>query len=298
VARVPNPETTVGKMKASPSLLKELFKKEEDKVRTTSLEGVDLLTAYSRSPVTQWIVAAGIPVDQVTAPLWRSLALTAAIGIVLLGIGLAFAIRMAQEVARGEALQKLMVNELNHRVKNTLATVQSMAGQTFRNAINFVDARDKFDARLVALGRAHEVLSDQRWLSADLHEIVDGVFVPLGVKGSTRIAIRGPATALAPRTALMVSMVLHELATNAVKYGSLSNSDGRVTIDWSLSTVGKEKCVDLRWRESGGPKVTPPAAKGFGSRLIEQSVVAQLHGKAELVFADEGLRCEIQFPVD
>jgi two-component sensor histidine kinase len=204
---------------------------------------------------------------------------------------------MAQEVARGEALQKLMVNELNHRVKNTLATVQSMAGQTFRNAINFVDARDKFDARLVALGRAHEVLSDQRWLSADLHEIVDGVFVPLGMKGSARIAIRGPATALAPRTALMVSMVLHELATNAVKYGSLSNTDGRVTIDWSLRTVGKEKCVDLRWRESGGPKVTPPAAKGFGSRLIEQSVVAQLHGKAELVFADEGLRCEIQFPV-
>jgi two-component sensor histidine kinase len=204
---------------------------------------------------------------------------------------------MAQEVARGEALQKLMVNELNHRVKNTLATVQSMASQTFRNAGNFDEARNKFDGRLVALGRAHEVLSDQRWLSADLHEIVDSVFLPLGLKGSARIAITGPAIALAPRTALMISMVLHELATNAVKYGSLSNSDGRITIGWMLRTEGKNELVDLSWRESGGPKVSEPIAKGFGSRLIEQSIVAQLDGKVALAFAPEGLTCEIEFLV-
>jgi len=150
-ARVPNPEKTIGQ-KASPTLLAELFKQQEAKVSTVSLEGVPLLTAYSRSPVTDWIVAAGIPVALVTAPLWRTLAVTALIGAAFLLIGLGFAIRMAQEVARGESLQRLMVNELNHRVKNTLATVQSIAGQSFRNASDS-EAKEKFESRLVALGR-------------------------------------------------------------------------------------------------------------------------------------------------
>ena len=132
-ARVPNPQTTIGE-RASPTLYAELFKAPEAKLPTVSLEGVPLLTAYSHSPMSGWIVAAGIPAATVNAPLWRNLAITAGIGAVLLAIGLSFALGMARQIARGEALHTLLVNELNHRVKNTLATVQSIAAQTFREA--------------------------------------------------------------------------------------------------------------------------------------------------------------------
>jgi two-component sensor histidine kinase len=295
-ARVPNPERTVGQ-KASPSLLTEMFKQDEAKIRTTTLEGVNLITAYTRSPVSQWTVAGGIAEATITAPVWRTLALTAAIGGVLLVIGVAFAIRLARDVARGEALQALMVNELNHRVKNTLATVQSISAQTFRDTSSFADARDKFEARLIALGRAHNILSEERWLDADLQEIVNGILVPLGFKDSERVKLIGPAIRVPPRAALMLSMVLHELATNAVKYGALSGPSGRLSVDWDLHGEGKDARVDLIWREAGGPAVLPPKRKGFGSRMIEQSMSAQLGGKADLAFAPEGVVCRLEFPL-
>jgi two-component sensor histidine kinase len=293
-ARVPNPEKTIGQ-KASPTLLAEMFKHEEAKIQTVSLEGVPLLTAYTRSPVTEWIVAAGISVSLVTAPLWRTLAITALIGAALLLIGLGFAIRMAQEVARGESLQRLMVNELNHRVKNTLATVQSIAGQSFRAAADS-EAKEKFESRLVALGRAHNILSDERWQSADLSEIVRAVFDPLGVNESQRAQQTGPSVRVSPRTALIVSMVLHELATNAVKYGALSEPGGRIYLEWSVHGEGKDQRAYLTWRELGGPPVFEPTSKGFGSRLIEQSVVAQLGGRARIDFAPAGVVCMLEFP--
>jgi two-component sensor histidine kinase len=295
-ARVPNPDRTVGQ-KASPSLMNEMFKQQEAKISTTTLEGVTLITAYTRSPITQWTVAGGIADATITAPVWRALALTAFIGGILLAIGLAFAISLAREVARGEALQGLMVDELNHRVKNTLATVQSISTQTFRDAAGFADARDKFDARLIALGRAHNILSEERWLDADMREIVNGILVPLGLKDSPRVVVEGPEVRLPPRAALMLSMVLHELATNAVKYGALSNGTGRLSIDWTISGEGREARVYVGWRESGGPAVTPPARKGFGSRMIEQSMAAQLDGKATLNFAPEGVVCQLEFPL-
>jgi two-component sensor histidine kinase len=295
-ARVPNPDRTVGQ-KASPSLLTEMFKQREAKIPTISLEGVPLMTAYTRSPITEWTVAAGIAQATITAPVWRTLALTAAIGGVLLVIGVAFAVRLARDVARGEALQALMVNELNHRVKNTLATVQSISAQSFRDTSNLADARDKFDARLIALGRAHNILSEERWLDADLQEIVNGILMPLGLKDSERVRLSGPAIRVPPRAALMLSMVLHELATNAVKYGALSGPTGRLSVDWCLQGEGNDARVELDWRESGGPAVMPPKRKGFGLRMIEQSMSAQLGGKADLDFAPEGVVCRLEFPL-
>ena len=145
-ARVPNPEKTIGQ-RASPTLFAEMFKAPEAKVATVSLEGVPLLTAFARSDVTGWTVAAGIAEETLTAPLWRQLMLTAAIGTVLLLIGLAFAVRLATRLARAEAMHSLLVDELNHRVKNTLQTVQSIAAQTFRHAKDIPDALQKFDGR-------------------------------------------------------------------------------------------------------------------------------------------------------
>jgi two-component sensor histidine kinase len=296
IARVPNPEQTLGRS-ASPTLLAALLKTDEAQLITFSLEGTELITAFTRSPISGWTVAAGIPTNLITGPLWRNLAVTAAIGAVMLAIGLAFALRMASRIARAETLHKLLINELNHRVKNTLATVQSVALQTFRGVPGASEQTAKFDARLVALGRAHNVLSEQKWENANVREIVSGVVDSFATSDSGRIHISGPEVHVTPKCALMTSMVLHELATNAVKYGALSNDKGEVFVDWDWID-GKPPKLRVRWRETGGPAVKPPDRKGFGSRLIEQSFAAQLGGSATLAFDATGLVCTLESPVD
>ena len=294
-ARLPNPQTTIGE-RASPTLYAHLFKAREAKVPTVSLEGVPLLTAFSHSPVSGWIVAAGIPAATVNAPLWRNLAITTGIGMVLLAIGLTFALGMARQIARGEALHTLLVNELNHRVKNTLATVQSIAAQTFRESGDPAEARRKFDARLAALGRAHNVLSDEKWDTADLREIVADVLEPYAAGSRPRLHLSGPEIRVAPRTALMISMALHELATNAAKYGALSNGTGEIDIDWAPAPDSDTDSLRLTWREKGGPPVQPMQRKGFGSRLIEDGFARQLGGSATLELHPAGLTCTLQCP--
>jgi two-component sensor histidine kinase len=164
-ARVPNPQDTVGK-RAPASLFAETSRRDEATLVATSLEGAPLITAFSRSPSTGWTVAAGISESSLAAPLWRYLAITSVIGAVLLMVGLAFAVRMATTIARGETLQDLLVEELNHRVKNTLAILQAIAMQTFRNATKA--EREKFDGRLGALAEAHNLLSTRKWQGSDL----------------------------------------------------------------------------------------------------------------------------------
>jgi two-component sensor histidine kinase len=293
-ARVPNPATTIGE-RASPTLFAEMFKAREAKVNTVSLEGVPLLTAYSHSPLSGWIVAAGIPTATVNAPLWRALGVTTGIGAVLLVIGLGFAIGMARQIARGEALHTLLVNELNHRVKNTLATVQSIASQTFREASDPAEARRKFDARLAALGRAHNVLSNEKWETADLREIVEEVLEPHAAERK-RLHVSGPEIRVAPRVAVMISMALHELATNAAKYGALSNAVGEVFIDWAPEALGGADGLRLTWRERGGPPVQPSERKGFGTRLMQEGFAGQLGGGAALDFHPAGLTCTLRCP--
>jgi two-component sensor histidine kinase len=297
LARVPNPEETTGRS-ASPTLLAELFKRPEAKLVTTSLEGVELITAFTRSPLTGWTVAGGIPTAVVTEPLWRTLAITALTGAVLLGVGLAFAIRMAARVVRAEALHGLLVNELNHRVKNTLATIQSISWQTFRDGSDTRQAQQKFDARIAALARAHDVLSEHKWQSASIREIVDRVLEPYTTTGQQRVQLSGPELQLDPRTALILSMALHELATNAAKYGALSNAEGTVLVDWSAFDRPKGRRLRLHWRENGGPPVAAERRRGFGSTLIEKSVAAQLGGTAKLDFSEAGLSCTLECPLD
>jgi two-component sensor histidine kinase len=194
---------------------------------------------------------------------------------------------------RSELHLRLLVNELNHRVKNTLATVQSISAQTFRGDVTSDPARQAFEARLLALSRAHDVLTRENWEGASLREIVDGAVSPYGGQdGTPWFLIEGPHVRLPPHIALALAMALQELATNAAKYGALSSEAGRVAIRWSLEDRGGQR-LRLAWEESGGPPVSVPKHRGFGTRLIERSLAQDLHGGVRIEFRPGGVVCTI-----
>jgi len=285
-ARVPNPQETVGKQ-ASRTLYAEMFRKSEATLPTVSLEGTPLITSYTRSQLTGWTVAAGIPEGSLVGPLWRSLAITSVIGGILLLVGLAFAVRMATTIARGEMLHDLLIEELNHRVKNTLAIMQSIATQTFRSASRA--EREKFEGRLGALAEAHNLLSTEKWQGSELADVIGRVLQPYLLNNPERVRMFGPVVPLSPRLAVVLSMILHEIATNAAKYGALSNDTGTVVLDWELVEESTGRQLRLIWTEAGGPPVTAPVQRGFGSRLIERSARDQLGGEATVDFLPRGV---------
>jgi len=196
---------------------------------------------------------------------------------------------------RAETHQQLLINELNHRVKNTLATVQSIAHQTLREGVMTRDARHLFTSRLLALSAAHNVLTRENWDSAELREIVAEAIRAHEDPTRARIAYGGPQVRVGPKQALAISMALHELATNAGKYGALSGAAGGVDIVWRIAPA--RDVLTLSWRESGGPPVTPPSRKGFGSRLLNQGLAIELGVAAELDYAPDGLSCLIKAPL-
>ena len=285
-ARAPNPQETIAK-RASASLYAEMFRSTEATLQTVSLEGVPLITSFARSSVTGWIVAAGIAESSLVGPLWRKLAITSVIGGILLLTGLAFAVRMATTIARGEMLHDLLIEELNHRVKNTLAILQSIAVQTFRSASR--SEREKFEGRLGALAEAHNLLSTEKWQGSELQDVVKRVLQPYLLNNPERMKMFGPHVPLSPRVAVILSMIVHEIATNAAKYGALSNDSGTVTVDWEVITENATKKLRLIWTEAGGPHVTAPVQRGFGSRLIERSARDQLGGEATVDFLPRGV---------
>jgi two-component sensor histidine kinase len=285
-ARAPNPQETIGK-RASLLLFAEMRRRPEATLSTVSLEGVPLITSFARSSVTGWTVAAGIAEGSLVGPLWRKLAITSLIGGVLLLTGLAFAVRMATTIARGEMLHDLLIEELNHRVKNTLAILQAIAVQTFRSASK--TERATFEGRLGALAEAHNLLSIEKWQGAGLQEVVSRVLQPYLLNNPKRLRMSGPKVPLSPRLAVVLSMILHEIATNAAKYGALSNDSGSIALDWEVTEeTGKPK-LRLIWTEVGGPPVVAPVRRGFGSRLIERSARDQLGGEATVDFLPRGV---------
>ena len=192
---------------------------------------------------------------------------------------------------QAEERRLLLLNELNHRVRNTLATVQSVAEQTLRSAGVRAETRETLVDRLMALSRAHDVLVDQNWAGADL-----GVLVHEATKAYERnpspFTFDGPLVKLHPSQAVTLSLVLHELATNAVKHGALSTPAGQVQISWNLSLDRTgTRTLTLLWREEGGPPVALPTRTGFGSRLIRNALGGQ--GRTQIEYAPEGLRCSL-----
>jgi PAS domain S-box-containing protein len=195
------------------------------------------------------------------------------------------------ERKRAEERQKLLIDELNHRVKNTLAVVQGLAQQTFKGSSVPADLAEAFEGRLAALSRAHELLTRQRWEAASMTAVVEGALASLGARAE-QVAVTGPDMMLPPKTAVSFAMAVHELATNALKYGALSCEAGRVAIRWG--TAGGR--LSFVWRETGGPAVAAPSRRGFGSRLIERALAAELSGRVEIAFAPEGVVCTVDAP--
>jgi PAS domain S-box-containing protein len=200
------------------------------------------------------------------------------------------------ERKRAELHLRLMVNELNHRVKNTLATIQAIAAQTFHAARSLPQAQEAFSARIIALAEAHDILTRENWEGAELEDVLERL---RNLHGSPEcFAFSGPPVWLSPRMALSLSMALHELGTNAAKYGALSVPSGRVRIDWTVTPGPDGARLALTWTESGGPPVTVPTRRGFGSRLIERGLTAELSGEAKIDFAPEGVVCRIEAGLD
>jgi PAS domain S-box-containing protein len=196
------------------------------------------------------------------------------------------------ERKKAELHLRLLVNELNHRVKNSLATIQAIAGQTFHAARSLPQAQEAFTARIVALAEAHDLLTRENWEGADLSDVLGRLQALHGAPG--RFTLTGPPVRLTPRMALSLSMALHELATNAVKYGSLSTPAGHVRIDWTVTAGAGGPRLALAWVEAGGPPVSQPTRRGFGSRLIERGLASELSGEAHIDFRPDGVVCRIE----
>ncbi|MFC4172985.1 sensor histidine kinase [Microvirga sp. GCM10011540] len=193
--------------------------------------------------------------------------------------------------------QHLLLNELNHRVKNTLATVQSITAQTLRTSALEVEVRNRIDSRLVALSDAHNLLTDHNWEGTTLNRVVEMALRPHRNDREERIEINGPEVHLSSKTALAIAMALHELATNAIKYGALSNDCGTVSLHWQVEQAEGEHRLHMVWSEQGGPSVMPPSRKGFGSRLIERGLAAELGGTVRLSYPPSGVVCVIDTPL-
>ncbi len=194
------------------------------------------------------------------------------------------------EAVEAERRQRLLINELNHRVKNTLAVVQGLAQQSFGAEVS--DRFDVFSARLRALAGAHNLLTAATWESADLDCLVRGSLEATAGIDVVRCALDGPAVTLPPHLAVMLAMIVHELSTNAIKYGALSNGEGTVAVRWTASPVRDATELVIDWREAGGPRVARPVHEGFGARLIRRGLGGQ--GRAELNYDPAGLHCRIE----
>ncbi|MBU4434972.1 MAG: histidine kinase [Alphaproteobacteria bacterium] len=333
IARSVRHEKWVGHA-ASADMTENLRRSNEGVNRSTSLDGVPTVVAYTRSPQTGWTLVVAIPRADLSRAVTRSaMAATGIFGLLsILGFGLALffsrginrevgrlaaaaraigqgqpvvtptregleeiaAIHVAlsaasRELQTREERQTLMINELNHRVKNTLATVQALARQTFGKA----DARSVavFTDRLIALSDAHDLLTRGGWRQADLGELLA---LCMGAHGG-RILRSGPKVSLDPHTAVALSMVFHELATNSAKYGALSTPTGEVSLIWRIET--STSTLTLSWVETGGPSVSAPGKPGFGTRLIDGSIRRELKGEAHFDFRPQGLMFEAVLPL-
>jgi PAS domain S-box-containing protein len=215
-----------------------------------------------------------------------------------------YGVRVVQDITErkeAEERQKLLIDELNHRVKNTLATVQSLATQTARGTDSPEAFRKSFEGRLIALSLAHDQLTRRHWTSADLRDIVEGATAPHLAhppEAPDQIGIAGEPIMVTPRVALTLALGLHELTTNATKYGALSVPAGRIEVSWKIERQPQRPLLRIEWRERGGPPVTAPERQGFGTRFIEGSVASELQGKATLNYDPAGLICTMEIPLD
>lgn len=197
------------------------------------------------------------------------------------------------------AQSRMLIDELNHRVKNTLSTVQSIVWQALRFASDPDAIREAIGSRLAALSRSHDLLTRENWDSAGLRDVITDALEPFRVSDgwAERIVIAGKDIRIPPGSALALGLAFNELATNAVKYGAFSNATGSVLIEWTFEATPEGPRLMLHWREKGGPPVEPPSRKGFGSRMIEHGLAHELQGSVELDYPSDGAVCTMNIPM-
>lgn len=210
-------------------------------------------------------------------------------------VALVGASRDITDIKEAEARQELLVRELNHRVKNTLAVIQAIVAQMLREKPDLATFKDAFFDRLAALSRTHSLLCEDMWAQASVGRVAEAMLEPFRIEGRTSFG--GPAVAIDANRAVALCLLLHELATNAAKHGALANEVGFVDLRWSVVPGARGDHVTLCWQESGSGAAEVPGPLGFGSRLLKASA-GQLGGDIRTVFKDGGMRCELTFPVD
>jgi PAS domain S-box-containing protein len=206
-------------------------------------------------------------------------------------VGTIIEVRNIEAEKEQQARMRMLIDELNHRVKNTLATVQSIVAQATRGEDVPPRVRKSIEGRLIALSGSHSLLTREEWTGAGLGDVVVEALKPFGLG---QFDIKGENVRLTPKASLALGMAIHELATNAVKYGALSNDKGGIKLHWHAGPDGR---LQFRWEESGGPPVVPPSRTGFGSRLIARGLAHELDGSVRLEYPREGLTCEIDMPL-
>ena len=208
------------------------------------------------------------------------------------------AIEDITERKRHEAQQQMLTAELSHRVKNTLATIQSIAAQTLRRSASLESFKEAFNGRLLALARAHDLLIKQDWEGIDIIELAKQTLEPYLDGFAERMKLDGPKLTLPPQSGVVLTLMLNELATNAAKYGALSAPAGNVNLSWRLAGPDAARHLHLRWAETGGPIVTPSDHRGFGTTFIERAAVHDFRGRADFEFREQGLICELILPYE
>ena len=193
-----------------------------------------------------------------------------------------------------ERSQERLLHELQHRVKNILATITALTSRMVRTATSVSDFSTSFQQRLQAMGRTHEVLSSYNWTDADLDQLLRAVLSPYSSKSRRNIGIRGKPLQLGASMAATLGMVFFELASNAAKYGALSTEEGRVDVAWNTNKAG---VLSIHWKEIDGPAVVEPPKRNFGTSFIQQSLEYELGGKVNLRFEPSGVECDIEIPL-
>ena len=194
------------------------------------------------------------------------------------------------EAVRATRRQRLLIDELNHRVKNTLATVQSIAGQTLRSTKDFAQARRSLEARIMALSNAHTMLSDRHWHDTEIGHLV---CQELSAFGDEQVSYGGPVLVVNAKTTVALALVLHELAANAALHGALSVPEGNLAVSWYQDGEGH---LVIEWVERNGPTAVEPTRQGFGSRLLRMVVTGELGGGLKLDYGPDGLRARLSIP--
>src|ERR1700687_2967389 len=200
----------------------------------------------------------------------------------------------AEQRETADRLQKLILEELHHRIKNTLATVSAIASQSLRTATSIEHGQQAIESRLLALGRAHDLLLQVRWSSASLAHIVQGATEPYDSEGEGKFSIQGPDFKIASGAVIALAMTLNELCTNTTKFGALSAPAGRIEIAWTIDE--KNERLHLTWTEKDGPPVQTPTRRSFGTRMIE-TLGKQLNGKVEMAYAPNGFVYVLDVPL-